>query len=122
MSVSTVSDIVRTRNVSTVIDQALRREGSYWTPGDRASGISLAGPLEWQAIFAIGVTLLTARHKISFGRFAASTDGNQMIHRQLSRWKLLAAMVTEARSALALPPLTRAQLASLLPLAANLFF
>ena len=45
-----------------------------------------------------------------------------MIHRQLSRWKFLATMITDAGRALALPPLARAQLARLLPLAANLFF
>jgi hypothetical protein len=44
-----------------------------------------------------------------------------MIHREVLGRKLSAAMITNTRGSFALPPLTRAQIARFLPLAANLF-
>src|SRR5581483_158673 len=71
-------------------------------------------------IFALRVALLTARHQIAFGRFAAANDRHQMIHGQLLRREAPAAMMADPGRALALPPRAGAQLARLLPLAANL--
>jgi hypothetical protein len=45
-----------------------------------------------------------------------------MIHGKLFRWKLVAAVMTNAGSSLALPPLAGADLTRLLALAPNLFF
>lgn len=45
-----------------------------------------------------------------------------MIHGQLFRWELAAAVMTNAAGALALPPLAGANLPRLLAFAPNLFF
>ena len=71
-------------------------------------------------MLALGVAPLAAWHEVSFRRLAASNDRNQMIHREIRRREFLAAMVANPRGAFALPPLTSANLARLLPLAANL--
>lgn len=60
---------------------------------------------ERQPVFACGIALLAARYKITLGRFAAADDRHQMIHRKLRRRELAAAVVTNPRAALALPPL-----------------
>ena len=97
-----------------------------WNDGVNASfqysSIPSFHAFKWQPVFSIGVALLAARHKISFGGFTASYKRNQMIHREISRRKLTAAMMANPRAALALPPLARAQLAGLLPFPADLFF
>ena len=73
-------------------------------------------------MFAFGVAFFTAGHEITLGGLAAPNDRHQMIHGQFIGWESFAAMMANSRPALALPPRAGAQLARLLPLAANLLF
>jgi len=77
---------------------------------------------EWQAVLALGIAALAARHQIALGRLAAANDRHQVIHGQLFRRELSAAVMADARGAFALSPLAFAQRARLLALAPDLLF
>src|ERR1044071_1334900 len=73
-------------------------------------------------MLAFGVTLWTARDQIALGRFTTANNRHQMIHGQFFWLEAPAAMMAKPGGALALPPWAGAQLARLLPFAANLLF
>ena len=82
----------------------------------------IARLFEGQPVFSFRIALLAGWNEIAFCRFAAADDRNQMIHRQLSRGKFIAAAVTNPSGALPLPPLGGPQLSRFLLLAPNLLF
>ena len=77
---------------------------------------------EREAVPSFGIAPLAAGDQISFGGLASPDNGNQMVHGELSRWKLSAAVMTNAAGALALPPLAGTNFLRLLALAPNLLF
>ncbi len=66
------------------------------------------GALDIENMTAIGVARTTRNNDIVFGRLAATSEGNQMIHRQFGLAEFAAAMLTNARADLLAPPLTLA--------------
>jgi hypothetical protein len=73
-------------------------------------------------MFAFGIALFAARHEIAFGGFATANDRHEVIHRQTCRWEIAAAMVADANSSFALPPVAGTKLSSFSALAADFFF
>ena len=71
---------------------------------------------------AFGVAFFAARHEIALCGFAPADDRHKMIHGQNRRREFAAAMVTDSRGSLALPPLGGTQCPSFSALAADFFF
>jgi hypothetical protein len=80
----------------------------------------LVFPLPRQRIFFLVVTLLAGGDEISFRRFPASYEGDEMIHCQLRGRKPPLAVVADPHSALASPPLRTAEFTRLVLLALNI--
>src|ERR1041384_6170819 len=120
MSVSTVSDIVRTRNVSVVMTSDLRRNDL--SEPRKIPQAKLSCGFEGQSVFPFRIACLAARHEIAFGRFSAAHDWHQMVHSQLSRRNLFSAVIADPGGSLALPPSAFAQFARSLSFPTDLFF
>src|SRR6185369_13210232 len=61
-------------------------------------------PLHGKQIFLPAVALLATGDKVVSHTFAAPGDRNDVVHRQLCRWKTLAAVMTEPLRDPATPP------------------
>jgi hypothetical protein len=73
--------------------------GSYQKPVSR-----LVLPLPRQRILFIGVAFFTGRDKVTFCGFAATHEGNKMVHGQLFGRKVTLAIITDSGPTLPLPP------------------
>ena len=62
------------------------------------------------------------RHDVAFGAFAAAHDRDNVVHGELARRDLVAAVVALTGRSPPLPPLRLAQLLGFLTLAPDLFF
>src|SRR5438034_5498118 len=78
-------------------------------------------PLEGELVFLLRVAVLAGGNEVALGRAAATNERHEMVHRQLLRRELLAAVVADAGRAAPLPPLRLPQLACLGTLALDLF-
>lgn len=64
------------------------------------------GAFDIENMTAIGVARPTRNNDIVFGRLAATSEGNHMIHCQFGLAEFAPAMLTNARADLLAPPLT----------------
>jgi len=86
-------------------------------PDGDQSTILASSVFERQAVFSFAVALRATRNDIPFRRFSAPYERNQVIHREFIGRKFFAAVMTDPQRSFPFPPLRRAQLTSLLPLA-----
>jgi len=68
------------------------------------------------------IALLAAWHHIAFDGFTAPGDGNDMVHGELSSWKISYAIVTFTFGKPTFPPLTFSQFSRLAALAFEITF